>query len=114
MNYSKPYRPNILDPRSGRIYEWGIEKTPFVNSLYSIGIERMHKIVSELLLKKSYRRHSCIASSNPNTLKRLFRQYDVDNNGLLDSNEFYKMLLDLGLQCISYNDFNKLFKKYDK
>ena len=110
----RPQRPNILDPRSGRVYRWGVEKKPFVDSIYSIGTERMHRIVCDLLLRKSYRKRSSIASSNPTMLKLLFKKYDVDNSGSLDSVEFYNMLLDLGLQCISYNDYTKLFKLYDK
>ena len=103
----------LLNPITGKYFAWKESIEPVFSGHYNMGVERLHEIVRDLLLKKSYKRGSLKASSSPNTLARLFKLYDTDGSGNLDKEEFYQMLSDLGIQAITRTDYNNLFRKYD-
>ncbi len=103
----------LLNPMTGKYFSWKPNRNPVFNGSHDIGVDRLHRIVRDLLLKKSYRRGSIKASSSPNTLARLFKLYDADGSGALDQDEFYQMLSDLGVQGITRQDYQELFNLYD-
>ena len=106
-------KTKIINPITGKYYHWKIEPETVFSGYYNIGVERLHDIVRNLLLKKSYRRGSVMSGSSPNTLAKLFKLYDTDGSGSLDRDEFLQMLVDLGVQGITRKDYYDLFRLYD-
>jgi len=78
-----------------------------------IGVKRLHDIVKNKLEKHSMIRGNTKAGASANVLKRLFKQFDKDNSGTIDQQEFFALLKQVGLQNINKADATELFAKYD-
>jgi len=79
-----------------------------------IGVDRLHQLVSQRMLKHSFLRGQMKSVSSPHTLARLFKEFDKDRSGAIDYGEFQAMISNrLGISTIHQSDVKALFDKYD-
>ncbi len=56
---------------------------------------------------------NCFQPEVYSELVNLFKKYDSNHNAVIEKNEFYNMIKELGFSEMSKKDVNALFKNFD-
>jgi Ca2+-binding EF-hand superfamily protein len=84
---------------------------PFTSA--SIGLEKLYQEMNTKLIARSKKSRSARAVPSANTLLKLIRHHDDNDNGSINKSELMSLLTELGLQYVSQKDVDDLFAKLD-